>query len=581
MIHIFRKIFAFAGQRKKLLVQSIWISFLGSVFTSLQFMALFLLVENILAEHRELKTAGSLFVIMLVSIAGKAWATYGSVLRQTETGYGMVIDKRVHIGDRLKYIPMGFFNENNLGRITAVVTTSLGDVENTAARSLAIILSGILQSLAFSIAVLIIDVRIGLVVFGGMIVYLFATELAQRSSGIVSAKRQTAQEELVGAVLEYVQGMSVVKSFNLEASGNQEINDTISESCEKNIKLTLKSVPWDGFKQLIVRAAGTGILLMTVKLYLDGGLGLAKCLLLLIASFMVYSELESAGNMASMLQMLNDSMDKANAIDETPVMDQNGKALVPETMEIVFQDVDFCYEKRDRKVLENISLVIPEKSTVAVIGPSGGGKSTLCSLIARFWDVTGGRILLGGRDIRSYTLDSLLEHISMVFQNVYLFQDTIENNIKFGRPDATHEDVVKASKAACCDEFIRQLPEGYNTVLGEGGGNLSGGEKQRLSIARAMLKNAPIVILDEATANVDPENEADLQRAIEALTHNKTIIMIAHRLKTVKNADQIVVLDQGHIVQRGRHEELIKQPGIYADFIQVRKESASWKVSQS
>lgn len=581
MIHIFRKIFAFAGQRKKLLVQSIWISFLGSVFTSLQFMALFLLIENILAEHRELKTAGSLFVIMLVSIAGKAWATYGSVLRQTETGYGMVIDKRVHIGDRLKYIPMGFFNENNLGRITAVVTTSLGDVENTAARSLAIILSGILQSLAFSIAVLIIDVRIGLVVFGGMIAYLFATELAQRSSGIVSAKRQTAQEELVGAVLEYVQGMSVVKSFNLEASGNQEINDTISESCEKNIKLTLKSVPWDGFKQLIVRAAGTGILLMTVKLYLDGGLGLAKCLLLLIASFMVYSELESAGNMASMLQMLNDSMDKANAIDETPVMDQNGKALVPETMEIVFQDVDFCYEKRDRKVLENISLVIPEKSTVAVIGPSGGGKSTLCSLIARFWDVTGGRILLGGRDIRSYTLDSLLEHISMVFQNVYLFQDTIENNIKFGRPDATHEDVVKASKAACCDEFIRQLPEGYNTVLGEGGGNLSGGEKQRLSIARAMLKNAPIVILDEATANVDPENEADLQRAIEALTHNKTIIMIAHRLKTVKNADQIVVLDQGHIVQRGRHEELIKQPGIYADFIQVRKESASWKVSQS
>lgn len=581
MIHIFRKIFAFAGQRKKLLVQSIWISFLGSVFTSLQFMALFLLIENILAEHRELKTAGSLFVIMLVSIAGKAWATYGSVLRQTETGYGMVIDKRVHIGDRLKYIPMGFFNENNLGRITAVVTTSLGDVENTAARSLAIILSGILQSLAFSIAVLIIDVRIGLVVFGGMIAYLFVTELAQRSSGIVSAKRQTAQEELVGAVLEYVQGMSVVKSFNLEASGNQEINDTISESCEKNIKLTLKSVPWDGFKQLIVRAAGTGILLMTVKLYLDGGLGLAKCLLLLIASFMVYSELESAGNMASMLQMLNDSMDKANAIDETPVMDQNGKALVPETMEIVFQDVDFCYEKRDRKVLEDISLVIPEKSTVAVIGPSGGGKSTLCSLIARFWDVTGGRILLGGRDIRSYTLDSLLEHISMVFQNVYLFQDTIENNIKFGRPDATREDVVKASKAACCDEFIRQLPEGYNTVLGEGGGNLSGGEKQRLSIARAMLKNAPIVILDEATANVDPENEADLQRAIEALTHNKTIIMIAHRLKTVKNADQIVVLDQGHIVQRGRHEELIKQPGIYADFIQVRKESASWKVSQS
>ena len=580
MIHIFRKIFTFAGERKKMLVLSIWISFMGSVFAALQFWALLILIQNILADNRELKTAAYLFGIMLVSIAGKAWATYGSVIKQTETGYGMVIDKRVHIGDRLKYIPMGFFNENNLGNLTAVVTTSLGDVENTAARSLAIILSGILQSLAFSIAVLIIDFRIGLVVFGGMIIYLIITEVAQRRSRIVSGKRQTAQEELVGAILEYVQGMSVVKSFNLEATGNQEIDDAIHKSCEKNINLTLKSVPWDGLKQLVVRAAGTGILLMTVRLYLDGGLELVKCLLLIIASFMVYSELESAGNMASMLQMLNDSMDKANAIDETPIMDQNGMEIVPENMEINFQDVDFCYEKSERKVLEKINLVIPEKSTVAVIGPSGGGKSTLCSLIARFWDVTGGRILLGGTDIRNYTLDSLLEHVSMVFQSVYLFQDTIENNIKFGRPEATHEEVVTAAKAACCDEFIRQLPEGYHTVLGEGGGNLSGGEKQRLSIARAMLKNAPIVILDEATANVDPENEADLQKAIEALTHNKTIIMIAHRLKTVRNADQIIVLDQGNIVQKGRHEELIKQPGIYADFINVRKESVSWKVSQ-
>lgn len=580
MIHIFRKIFTFAGQRKKMLVQSIWISFLGSVFAALQFWALLILIRNILADNRELKTAGYLLGIMLVSIAGKAWATYGSVIKQTETGYGMVIDKRVHIGDRLKYIPMGFFNENNLGNLTAVVTTSLADVENAAARSLAIILSGILQSLAFSIAVVIIDFRIGLVVFGGMIIYLIITEVAQRRSQTVSRKRQTAQEELVGAILEYVQGMSVVKSFNLEAAGNQEIDDTIHRSCEKNINLTLKSVPWDGLKQLVVRAAGTGILLMTVRLYLNGGLELVKCLLLLIASFMVYSELESAGNMASMLQMLNDSMDKANAIDKTPIMDQNGREIVPESMEIVFQDVDFCYEKSERKVLEKINLVIPEKSTVAVIGPSGGGKSTLCSLIARFWDVTGGRILLGGTDIKNYTLDSLLEHISMVFQSVYLFQDTIENNIKFGRPDATHEEVVKAARAACCDEFIRELPDGYDTVLGEGGGNLSGGEKQRISIARAMLKNAPIVILDEATANVDPENEADLQRAIEALTHNKTIIMIAHRLKTVRNADQIIVLDQGHMVQKGRHEELMRQPGIYADFINVRKESVSWKVSQ-
>lgn len=580
MIHIFGKILTFAGKYRKKLILSVGISFLGAIFAALQFAALMLLIQAIFNDSRDFKIIGYLLGIMLVSVAGKAWAAYGSVLRQTETGYGMVIDKRVHIGDRLKYIPMGFFNEHNLGSLTAVVTTSLGDVENAAARSLAIILGGILQSLAFALTITIIDYRVGFVVLAGMAVYLVMTEAAQNHSRGISKRRQTAQEELVGAILEYVQGMSVVKSFNLETSGNQAIDAAIDKSCEKNIQLTLGSVPWDGAKQLVVRAAGVGILLLTVKLYLDGGMDLIKCLLLLIASFMVYSDLEAAGNMASMLQMLSDSMDKANAIDETPVMDQQGRVIVPETMDIVFENVDFAYTKSGRKVLEEINLTIPARSTIAVIGPSGSGKSTLCSLIARFWDVTYGRILLGGIDIRDYTLDSLLANISMVFQSVYLFQDTIENNIRFGKPEATHEEVVKAAQAACCDAFIRNLPSGYQTVLGEGGGNLSGGEKQRLSIARAMLKNAPIVILDEATANVDPENEAELQRAIEALTNDKTIIMIAHRLKTVRHADQIIVLDQGHIVQKGRHQELICQPGIYADFINIRRASLNWKVNQ-
>lgn len=580
MIHIFQKIFAFAGEGKKLLAQSIGISFIGAIFSAFQFWALLVLLENILNNNRDLKAIAYLLLIMLLSIAGKACATYFSVIKQTTTGYGMVIEKRVHIGDRLKYIPMGFFNENSLGNLTAVVTTSLGDVENSAARSLAIILSGILQSLAFALVIVAVDVKIGLAVLAGMVVYLGMTEIAQRHSQITSQKRQTAQENLVGAILEYVQGMSVVKSFNLERTGSQEIDRTIDKSCEKNIQLTLSSVPWDGVKQLIVRISGVGILYLAINLYLAGSLDMVKCLLLIIASFMVYSELESAGNMASMLQMLSDSMDKANAIDQTPIMDQDGQNIVPDSLQIEFKDVDFCYENSDRKVLGQINLTIPEKSAIAVIGPSGSGKTTLCNLIARFWDVSHGQIRLGNHDLREYTLDSLLANISMVFQNVYLFQDTIENNIKFGMPDATHEQVVKAAKAACCDDFIKKLPAGYETVLGEGGGNLSGGEKQRISIARAMLKNAPIVILDEATANVDPENEADLQHAIERLTHNKTIIMIAHRLKTVKNADQIIVLDQGQIVQRGKHQELIEQPGIYADFVNVRKESIGWKVQK-
>ena len=223
-------------------------------------------------------------------------------------------------------------------------------------------------------------------------------------------------------------------------------------------------------------------------------------------------------------------------------------------------------------------MTLPDKTTTAVIGPSGSGKTTFCNLIARFWDVDSGRCKIGGHDVRDYTLESLMDQISVVFQNVCLFADTIENNIKFGCPDATHEQIVEAAKAACCDDFIEALPDGYRTVIGEGGASLSGGEKQRISIARAMLKNAPIVILDEATANVDPENEDRLQKAIEALTRDKTIIMIAHRLKTVRHADRILVIDHGRIVQQGKHEELIAQPGIYADFVGGKKETVGWKL---
>ena len=257
-------------------------------------------------------------------------------------------------------------------------------------------------------------------------------------------------------------------------------------------------------------------------------------------------------------------------------MDENGKSLNPETHDIVFDHVNFSYEQKP--ILHDISVTLPDKTTTAVIGPSGSGKTTFCNLIARFWDTDSGSVKIGGYDVKDYTLESLMDQISVVFQNVYLFADTIENNIKFGQPNASHEQVVAAAKAACCDDFIERLPDGYNTVIGEGGANLSGGEKQRISIARAMLKNAPIVILDEATANVDPENEDRLQKAIEALTRDKTIIMIAHRLKTVRYADQILVIDHGRIVQKGKHEQLIAQPGIYADFVGGKKQTVDWKL---
>lgn len=300
------------------------------------------------------------------------------------------------------------------------------------------------------------------------------------------------------------------------------------------------------------------------------------CIGMTICAFMVFSSLEQAGNYSTLLRTVDVSVDKAQAVLDLPAMDIDGQEITPENYNMELSGVDFSYEKR--KIIDNLSVQIPEKTTTAIVGPSGGGKTTLCHLIARFWDVDQGTVTLGGRNVKDYSMDSLMKNFSFVFQNVYLFQDTIANNIRFGQEEASMEKVVEAAKKACCHDFIMALPDGYNTVIGEGGASLSGGEKQRISIARAIMKDSPIIILDEATANVDPENEKELVEAISELTHDKTVIMIAHRLKTVRGADQIFVVDGGKIVQKGTHEELVKQEGIYRRFVVERRQAAGWKV---
>ena len=573
-----KKIIAFAGSKEGLLKKSLLFAFLSGLFAALQFAALFIVVEALVSDNRDRRFIWISLGIMAVSLVGRIITTYFSTMEQTETGYCMVAEKRIHIGDRLRYIPMGYFNKNSIGNITAIVTTTLGDVENSAARVLVSVLGGFFNSVALVIVLLVFDWRIGLIAAIGVLLYLVAAELALRKSACLSGVRQHTQESLVESVLEYIQGMGIVKAFGMEKDSTQSIDSAIKASCRDNLKLTKASVPYDALKQVVVRVFSVLLLLASIYFWLNGSLSLAYGVILVIASFMVFNDLENAGNMASLLQMLAASMDMANSIDDTPVMDEKGADVVPASSEIIFDNVDFSYA--DRKILDHVSFTIPAGTTTAIVGPSGSGKTTMCNLIARFWDVDAGRITVGGKDVRDFKLDSLMKNISMVFQSVYLFADTIENNIKFGCPDATHEQVVEAAKKACCHNFISALPDGYDTVIGEGGGTLSGGEKQRISIARAMLKDAPIIILDEATSSVDPENEDELQRAIEALTHDKTIIMIAHRLKTVRNADQILVLDNAHIVQRGTHAELIQQKGLYADFVSARQEAIGWKLAQ-
>lgn len=319
------------------------------------------------------------------------------------------------------------------------------------------------------------------------------------------------------------------------------------------------------------------MILMSISFYLNGSMSLAYAVMMIICSFMIFESLDQVGAFNGLTRTIENCVDKASEALSSPTMDIDGKELEPNNMTLSVRNVDFSYDKR--KIIDNVSFEIPQRSTAAFVGPSGGGKTTITQLLARFWDVDRGQVLLGGTDIREYSYDSLIRNFAFVFQNVYLFSDTVENNIRFGKPSASREDVIEAAKAACCHDFIMALPDGYDTVIGEGGASLSGGERQRISIARAIMKDAPIIILDEATANVDPENENLLMKAVERLTKEKTVIMIAHRLKTVENADQIFVIDHGKIVQQGSHSKLMNEEGIYKRFIGERKQASGWKIS--
>ena len=381
---------------------------------------------------------------------------------------------------------------------------------------------------------------------------------------------------MTGAILEYARGLAVVKSFGRSGAAMDSVTRAIGDSKRIHIKIEWGYLPGNALHLLALKCGSVGLALAAVLQYLNGSMAFSLMLMFLFFSFQIFASLEPISDSAHTLGVIDDAMDQLDALKGGSFIDKDGRDVKLEHYDIAFQNVDFGYD--ERQVLKDVSFTIPEESSTAIVGPSGSGKTTFCNLVARFWDVDSGSVRIGGTDVRDYTLASLMDQISMVFQNVYLFADTIENNIKFGCPEATHAQVVEAARKACCDDFISALPEGYDTVIGEGGASLSGGEKQRISIARAMLKDAPIIILDEATANVDPENEDRLQKAIEALTHEKTVLMIAHQLKTVRGADQILVLDGGRIVQQGRHEELIAQSGIYADFVGGRKETAGWKL---
>ena len=597
------KFFKFCDEEnRKKFTGSIFVGILNSLFMALRIGAVAVMLRGVIGtaiegQPFEVKTIWLSFAIMLVSILGGIVTRKVTAMWQCEGGYRTCAKKRIEIAEHLRYLPMGYFNENSLGEITSVTTNTMEAVGDVATRAVMMVFQGLLDTALIIVMLFFFDWRIALVALAGFGLFEFVNLFMRLAVKNISADKIRDDAAEIGKVLEYIQGIAEVKAYNLVGKRSRELNDVINRRKKTLIKMEMRCIPVSNIQSLVSKLSGVAMMIASLYFYLAGTMALADCATMLVCSFMLFNALEAGGNYSALLRTIDLGVSKANAILALPTMDIEGsegeslppashsvaptplspRGAAPKTPALIVADnIDFAYDKK--KIIDHVSLAIPEYSTTAIVGPSGGGKTTFCHLLSRFWDVDSGKVLLRGKDVKDYSMDDLMKNFSFVFQNVYLFHDTIANNIRFGQPEAPMSKVIAAAKKACCHEFISKLPYGYDTVIGEGGASLSGGERQRISIARAIMKDSPIIILDEATANVDPENERDLMNAIEELTKEKTVIMIAHRLKTVRNADQIVVIDKGRIAEQGKHNALVKQKGIYARFIDSRKQAVSWKL---
>lgn len=577
MIQIFRRFFAFSGKENRhKFIRSIFLGVLKAIFEAMKIPAIAVTLHGVLSGDLTVQHILLSFGIMLLSVAGNAFANYRSTMLQCEAGYGTCADKRIEIAEHLKYLPMGYFNRNSLGYITSVATNSMEALADVATRVVMMVTQGILTTIFVVLMILLFDLRIGGIAVMGVLLYFAINSLLQKKSKTIAPLKDSSDRKLVEKVLEYVQGIAEVKAYNLTGKKSRALNEAIDENSAANTKAEMAFVPIMFLQNLTAKLLGVVVAIISVAFYLNGTMELLNAVVMILAAFILFGALDTAGNYSALLRNVDLYVGKAQAVLNMPTMDIDGKDIIPSSYDIDVENAEFSYDKR--KIIDGVSIHIPQHTTTAIVGPSGGGKTTLCHLISRFWDVDKGCVKIGGVDVREYSMDSLMRNFSFVFQSVYLFQDTIANNIRFGQSDAPMEKVIEASRKACCHDFIMALPDGYDTVIGEGGASLSGGEKQRISIARAIMKDAPIIILDEATANVDPESEQELTAAIEALTKEKTILMIAHRLKTVRHADNILVIDKGRIAQSGTHEQLMEQGGIYRRFVESREQAVGWKV---
>ena len=583
MFRTVKRIIDWCGEYKGKLYLGFVMTFLSHVFTALP-LGLAAYTVGLLIES---KTGGAAFddswilrslFIQIVLVFFRFLFDYFRARLQEPISYKLTARDRLEIGDAMKRVSLGYFAQVSTGNILSSITTGLSTLEGMGIRMIDNFVGGYLNFIVVFIGLCVLSPMTALIALAAAGLSLCFMLLISHYSRVNSPVEAQANRDMTGAVIEYARGLAVVKSFGKAGASMEAVTKAVSDSKKIHLKIEWGYLPGNALHLLALKCGSVGLALAACLSCLGGRMQLSVMLMFVFFSFSIFASLEPISDSAHTLGVINDAMEKLDALKSENFIDADGHDIKPEHYDIEFKNVNFGYDSR--VVLKDVTFSIPERTSTAIVGPSGSGKTTICSLIARFYDPQSGNITLGGHDLREFTCDSLLSNISMVFQNVYLFNDTIRANICFGKPDATEDEMIAAAKKARCHAFITALPNGYDTVVGEGGGTLSGGEKQRISIARAILKDAPIIILDEATASVDPENEHLIQQAISSLTHGKTIITIAHRLATVESADQILVVDDGRIVEAGTHDELAGIPGKYKEFIDIRRKSEGWNIAE-